>query len=232
MPIAAVSSPALKFLDDRWDPTIAGTLDEPELFRYRSNLLGSDLRITNFAGGNTSSKITKSSAYRQSERALQKGAAAIWDIKLAARHLYQEKLLALEQLYQVKTRKTTWWRCMRSAHFGIIQLQLLIPLSMVLPFPMWIIFSRLGIALAAFRTGKQKWTVQSSFIISCLVAVATPRQAGDGRAVRTKRRSFSAKGLLMRHNASAICAHSDRRSVDSLRITVYQKGIPDSVERL
>jgi rhamnose utilization protein RhaD (predicted bifunctional aldolase and dehydrogenase) len=35
---------------------IASTLDEPELLRYRSNLLGSDLRITNFAGGNTSSK--------------------------------------------------------------------------------------------------------------------------------------------------------------------------------
>src|SRR6478672_6432021 len=57
MSIAAVSSPSLKFLDDRWDPTIASTLDEPELLRYRSNLLGSDLRITNFAGGNTSSKV-------------------------------------------------------------------------------------------------------------------------------------------------------------------------------
>ena len=35
----------------------ARDLDEPELLRYRSNLLGSDLRITNFGGGNTSSKI-------------------------------------------------------------------------------------------------------------------------------------------------------------------------------
>ena len=37
---------------------MASGLDEAELLRYRSNLLGSDLRITNFAGGNTSSKIT------------------------------------------------------------------------------------------------------------------------------------------------------------------------------
>ena len=36
---------------------VARGLDEPELLRYRSNLLGSDLRITNFGGGNTSSKI-------------------------------------------------------------------------------------------------------------------------------------------------------------------------------
>ena len=33
-------------------------LSEPELLLYRSNLLGSDLRITNFGGGNTSAKVT------------------------------------------------------------------------------------------------------------------------------------------------------------------------------
>ncbi|MGA3372368.1 MAG: bifunctional rhamnulose-1-phosphate aldolase/short-chain dehydrogenase [Terracidiphilus sp.] len=53
------ASPSLKFLEDRWNPSLAATLDEPELLRYRSNLLGSDLRITNFAGGNTSSKISE-----------------------------------------------------------------------------------------------------------------------------------------------------------------------------
>jgi len=56
---ASPASPPLKFLEDRWDPSLAATLDEPELLRYRSNLLGSDLRITNFAGGNTSSKIAE-----------------------------------------------------------------------------------------------------------------------------------------------------------------------------
>jgi len=49
----------LRYLEDRWDDTFASTLDGPELLRYRSNLLGSDLRITNFGGGNTSSKLTE-----------------------------------------------------------------------------------------------------------------------------------------------------------------------------
>src|SRR5579863_6257377 len=47
----------LKYLSDLWDASHARTLDAPALLRYRSNLLGSDLRITNFGGGNTSSKI-------------------------------------------------------------------------------------------------------------------------------------------------------------------------------
>ncbi len=48
-----------KFLQNLWDEREAATLeDRPlELLRYRSNLLGADLRITNFGGGNTSSKF-------------------------------------------------------------------------------------------------------------------------------------------------------------------------------
>ncbi len=51
------STASLKFLEDRWDEATAATLDPAELLRYRSNLLGSDLRLTNFGGGNTSSKL-------------------------------------------------------------------------------------------------------------------------------------------------------------------------------
>jgi rhamnulose-1-phosphate aldolase/alcohol dehydrogenase len=40
-----------------WDDAKAATLDEPGLLLYRSNLLGADLRITNFGGGNTSAKV-------------------------------------------------------------------------------------------------------------------------------------------------------------------------------
>ncbi len=47
----------LRYLEDRWDDKEAQKLDGPDQLRYRSNLLGSDLRITNFGGGNTSSKI-------------------------------------------------------------------------------------------------------------------------------------------------------------------------------
>src|SRR5262252_7156110 len=46
-------------LKDLWDEGKAGQIfgDQLALLRYRSNLLGADLRITNFGGGNTSSKI-------------------------------------------------------------------------------------------------------------------------------------------------------------------------------
>ena len=47
------------FLKNLWDDREAAKLESQplELLRYRSNLLGADLRITNFGGGNTSSKF-------------------------------------------------------------------------------------------------------------------------------------------------------------------------------
>src|SRR3954463_4234680 len=45
-------------LPDLWDDAYAADLDEPGLLLYRSNLLGSDLRITHFGGGHTSAKLT------------------------------------------------------------------------------------------------------------------------------------------------------------------------------
>ena len=55
-------------LADLWDDAHAASLDEPGLLLYRSNLLGSDLRITNFGGGNTSAKVTEAgSAHRRAD---------------------------------------------------------------------------------------------------------------------------------------------------------------------
>ena len=49
----------MKYLQDLWDESKAQAWsnDQHELLRYRSNLLGADLRLTNFGGGNTSSKF-------------------------------------------------------------------------------------------------------------------------------------------------------------------------------
>ena len=46
-------------LKDLWNEAEAQKIagDQLALLRYRSNLLGADLRITNFGGGNTSSKL-------------------------------------------------------------------------------------------------------------------------------------------------------------------------------
>src|SRR5487761_2384654 len=101
---AVLSSPALTFLEDRWDPKVADTLDEPELLRYRSNLLGSDLRITNFAGGNTSSKVTEIDPLTGNpvEVLWVKGSGGdLGSIKRAGfAALYQQKFLALEHCYK------------------------------------------------------------------------------------------------------------------------------------
>jgi rhamnulose-1-phosphate aldolase/alcohol dehydrogenase len=54
---AANASEQNDAITSAWDDALAATLSEPELLLYRSNLLGGDLRITNFGGGNTSAKI-------------------------------------------------------------------------------------------------------------------------------------------------------------------------------
>src|SRR5215210_3117634 len=44
----------------RWDDGEAARKSPEELLLYRSNLLGSDLTVTNFGGGNTSAKLVES----------------------------------------------------------------------------------------------------------------------------------------------------------------------------
>ena len=101
---ATLAPATLKFLEDRWDPSLASTLDEPELLRYRSNLLGSDLRLTNFAGGNTSSKVTEIDPLTGEpvEVLWVKGSGGdLGSIKRAGfATLYQHKLLSLERSYK------------------------------------------------------------------------------------------------------------------------------------
>src|ERR1700722_10057806 len=102
--MTTTAAPTLKYLEDRWDDKVASTLDEPELLRYRSNLLGSDLRITNLAGGTTSSKLVDIDPLTGDpvEVLWVKGSGGdLGSIKRAGfATLYQEKLLALERSYK------------------------------------------------------------------------------------------------------------------------------------
>lgn len=50
-------TPSASLLENRWDEEVASGLTPEALLVYRSNLLGSDKRITNYGGGNTSSKL-------------------------------------------------------------------------------------------------------------------------------------------------------------------------------
>src|SRR5450631_4602490 len=93
----------LRFLEDRWDDRVANSLDAPELLRYRSNLLGSDLRITNFGGGNTSSKITAADPLDGSAKRVLWIKGSGGDIGSIQRKgfatLYLDKLLSLTGRY-------------------------------------------------------------------------------------------------------------------------------------
>ncbi|HWK48880.1 MAG TPA: class II aldolase/adducin family protein, partial [Steroidobacter sp.] len=46
-------------VENRWNDALAAGLTPAQLLLYRSNLLGSDKRITNFGGGNTSAKVVE-----------------------------------------------------------------------------------------------------------------------------------------------------------------------------
>jgi rhamnose utilization protein RhaD (predicted bifunctional aldolase and dehydrogenase)/NAD(P)-dependent dehydrogenase (short-subunit alcohol dehydrogenase family) len=158
-----VASPTLKFLEDRWDSAMAATLDEPELLRYRSNLLGSDLRITNFAGGNTSSKIMDVDPLTGEpvEVLWVKGSGG--DLGSIRRTgfatLYQEKLLALERSYRGVATEDDMVAMYPLCTFrnNPVAASIDTPLHGFLPFrhvdhlhPDW------GIALAASGNGKAK----------------------------------------------------------------------------
>jgi rhamnulose-1-phosphate aldolase/alcohol dehydrogenase len=92
------------FLKSIWDDARAKSLDEPGLLLYRSNLLGSDLRITNFGGGNTSAKITHKDPLNGTDVKVLwvKGSGGdIGSMKLDGfATLYMDKLNSLKSLYK------------------------------------------------------------------------------------------------------------------------------------
>ena len=89
---------------DRWDEAKASTMSEPEQLLYRSNLLGSDLRITNFGGGNTSAKCRERDPLGGSEVEVLwvKGSGGdLGSMKLDGfATLYLDKLASLKKLYR------------------------------------------------------------------------------------------------------------------------------------
>jgi rhamnose utilization protein RhaD (predicted bifunctional aldolase and dehydrogenase)/NAD(P)-dependent dehydrogenase (short-subunit alcohol dehydrogenase family) len=160
---ATLATATLRFLEDRWDPAVAATLDEPELLRYRSNLLGSDLRITNFAGGNTSSKVIETDPLsgESVEVIWVKGSGGdLGSIKRTGfATLYQEKLLALERSYKGVDTEDDMVAMYPLCTFrnNPVAASIDTPLHGFLPFPhVDHLHPDWGIALAASANGKTK----------------------------------------------------------------------------
>lgn len=94
----------LTYLKDLWNDEETRGMDEPELLRYRSNLLGSDLRLTNFGGGNTSSKVTMPDPVTGEDVQVLWVKGSGGDLGTIKRDgfatLYMEKLLSLKRQYK------------------------------------------------------------------------------------------------------------------------------------
>jgi rhamnose utilization protein RhaD (predicted bifunctional aldolase and dehydrogenase)/NAD(P)-dependent dehydrogenase (short-subunit alcohol dehydrogenase family) len=153
----------LHFLEDRWDEAIASKLDAPELLRYRSNLLGSDLRLTNFGGGNTSSKIDEVDPLDgQTKKVLWvKGSGGdLGSIKRSGfATLYLDKVLALANSYKGVAREDEIVGMYPLCTFGNnpVAASIDTPLHGFLPFPhVDHLHPDWGIALAASANGLQK----------------------------------------------------------------------------
>ncbi|GAA5663319.1 3-phenylpropionate-dihydrodiol/cinnamic acid-dihydrodiol dehydrogenase [Brucella sp. NBRC 14130] len=93
-----------RLLENRWDDARAATMDEPGKLLYRSNLLGSDKRITNYGGGNTSAKVEETDPLTGGKVQVLwvKGSGGdVGTIKLDGfATLYQDKLDALKGIYK------------------------------------------------------------------------------------------------------------------------------------
>jgi rhamnose utilization protein RhaD (predicted bifunctional aldolase and dehydrogenase)/NAD(P)-dependent dehydrogenase (short-subunit alcohol dehydrogenase family) len=152
-------------LKDLWNEADAEKMsgNQLALLRYRSNLLGADLRITNFGGGNTSSKFELPDPFtgRPVHVLAVKGSGgdlgSITDAGFAL--LYLDRLEQLKELYRGEQYEDEMVRYYPLSAFGENRVAASIdtPLHAFLPFdhvdhlhPDW------AIALAASANGKRK----------------------------------------------------------------------------
>ncbi|WP_192349273.1 bifunctional aldolase/short-chain dehydrogenase [Algoriphagus sp. Y33] len=102
----SITTQNFKHVSYLWDDAVASRLEgkEVDLLIYRSNILGADLRITNYGGGNTSCKTYESDPLtnEQVEVMWVKGSGG--DIgtltKAGLAGLYVDKLRALKDIYR------------------------------------------------------------------------------------------------------------------------------------
>ncbi len=155
----------ITLLKDLWDPKTADALasNELALLRYRSNLLGADLRITNFGGGNTSSKIKLPDPFTGKPArvlAVKGSGGDLGSIKESGfALLYLDRLEQLKEIYKGEAHEDEMVGYYPLSAFGENRVAASIdtPLHAFLPFdhvdhlhPDW------AIALAASANGKHK----------------------------------------------------------------------------
>jgi rhamnulose-1-phosphate aldolase/alcohol dehydrogenase len=97
---------AFRYVDYLWDESKAAAIEDDEisLFLYRSNILGADLRITNFGGGNTSCKTMEKDPLTGEAVEVMWVKGSGGDIGTLTRQgiagLYTERLRSLKKAYR------------------------------------------------------------------------------------------------------------------------------------
>lgn len=93
-----------KHVDYKWDDEVAAKLSPVEGLVYRSNILGSDQRITNTGGGNTSAKIMETDPLTGEEVDVLWVKGSGGDLRTSNAEnfssLYMDKLIALQDIYK------------------------------------------------------------------------------------------------------------------------------------
>jgi rhamnose utilization protein RhaD (predicted bifunctional aldolase and dehydrogenase) len=91
-------------LENLWDRAKASGMTEAERLIYRSNLLGSDKRITNYGGGNTSAKVMEKDPLSGETVEIMWVKGSGGDVGTIKRDgfatLYMDKLRALKTIYR------------------------------------------------------------------------------------------------------------------------------------
>jgi rhamnulose-1-phosphate aldolase/alcohol dehydrogenase len=102
--MSATSARLFSCPENLWRDTHAASLSPTDLLLYRSNLLGSDLTVTNFGGGNTSAKLRQKDPLTGEpvDVLYVKGSGGdLGSMTLSGfSTLYLDKLLQLQQLYR------------------------------------------------------------------------------------------------------------------------------------
>ncbi len=161
--VAAARKPRL--LQDLWDDAEAARLEARplDLLRYRSNLLGADLRITNFGGGNTSSKFDMTDPLTGQPQRVMAVKGSGGDLRSIANAgfaiLYMDKLNSLIARYRGEAAEDEMVGLYPLCAFGENRVAASIdtPLHAYLPFPhVDHLHPDWAIALAASANGERK----------------------------------------------------------------------------
>jgi rhamnose utilization protein RhaD (predicted bifunctional aldolase and dehydrogenase)/NAD(P)-dependent dehydrogenase (short-subunit alcohol dehydrogenase family) len=165
MPDIMPPTTELLHIKDLWDERQERGLADSPLgqLRYRSNLLGADLRITNFGGGNTSAKIDLPDPFTGKPVRVLAVKGSGGDLGSINEHgfalLYLDRLEQLKHIYRGEEHEDQMIRYYPLSAYGENRVAASIdtPLHAFLPFPhVDHLHPDWSIALAASANGKQK----------------------------------------------------------------------------